>query len=71
MAVAAWCCEFREVVAAHGVTLQVEGVERLGSVAFHASTLRRALLNLVQNTAEVMPQGGMVTLVGQSAAVQV
>ena len=55
VAVAAWCDEFREVVAAHGVTLQVEGVERLGPVAFHASTLRRVLLNLVQNAAEAMP----------------
>jgi signal transduction histidine kinase len=71
VALTAWSREFQGVVAAHGVTLQVEGIERLGSVAFHASTLRRALLNLVQNAAEAMPQGGTVTLAGQGTAAQV
>lgn len=71
VAVAAWCHEFQEVVAAHGVTLQADGVEKLGLVAFHASTLRRALLNLVQNAAEAMPQGGTVILAAQSTADQV
>ena len=71
VAIAAWCCEFQEVVAAHGVTLQADGIEKLGLVAFHASTLRRALLNLVQNAAEAMPQGGTVILAGQSSADQV
>jgi len=70
-AVAAWGREFQGVVAAHRVTLQVEGVATLGPVAFHASTLRRALLNLVQNAAEAMPQGGTVTLAGQGSADQV
>jgi signal transduction histidine kinase len=70
-AVQAWCREFQGIVAALGVTLQVEGVETLGPVAFHASTLRRALLNLVQNAAEAMSQGGTVILVGQSTADQV
>ena len=64
-AMAAWGREFQGVVAAHGVTLHVDGVEHLGMVAFHASTLRRALLNLVQNAAEAMPHGGTVTLTGQ------
>jgi signal transduction histidine kinase len=49
----------------------MEGVEQLGLVAFHASTLRRALLNLVQNAAEATAPGGTVTLVGQSRAEQV
>jgi signal transduction histidine kinase len=70
-AVAAWSREFQGVVAAHGVTLTMDGIARLGPVAFHASTLRRALLNLVQNAAEAMPQGGTVTLAGQGTADQV
>jgi signal transduction histidine kinase len=70
-AMAVWGGEFQEVVAAHGVRLQVDGMEQLGPVAFHASTLRRALLNLVQNAAEAMPQGGTVTLAGHGTADQV
>ena len=71
VAVMAWCREFQEVVAPHGVTLQVDGVEKLGLVAFHTSMLCRALLNLVQNAAEATPQSGTVTLAGQSTAHQV
>jgi PAS domain S-box-containing protein len=71
LAVAGWCREFQGIIAAHRVTLQMEGIDTLGSVAFHASTLRRALLNLVQNAAEAMPQGGIVTLAGQPSADQV
>ena len=44
---------------------------QLGPVAFHASTLRRALLNLVQNAAEALPPGGTVTLAGQGTAAAV
>jgi signal transduction histidine kinase len=71
IAMTAWGREFQEVVAAHGMRLQVDGVEQLGPAAFHANTLRRALLNLVQNAAEAMPQGGTVTLAGHGTADQV
>jgi PAS domain S-box-containing protein len=70
-ALAAWSHEFQGVVAAHGGQFHVEGVEPLGLVAFHASTLRRALLNLVQNAAEALAPGGTVTLAGLGTPVQV
>jgi signal transduction histidine kinase len=58
-------------VEARGVRLQMQDLTRLGPVAFHASTLRRAFLNLVQNAIDALPQGGTVTLTGQGTAAQV
>jgi signal transduction histidine kinase len=69
-AVQAWVTEMQHEVGGRGVTIHMHGLSELGLVAFHAATLRRALLNLVQNAADAMPQGGTVTLTGQGTATQ-
>jgi signal transduction histidine kinase len=69
--VEAWTQEWRQLPAAGRVQLRVEGLEHLGRVAFHASTLRRALLNLVQNALEAMPEGGTLTVRGTGTATHV
>jgi signal transduction histidine kinase len=66
-----WVPEWEPLATARGVTLRLESLERLGTVAVHPSTLRRAVLNLVQNALDAMPQGGTLTLAGQGTAAQV
>ena len=48
--------------AQQGVTVEVEGHTTVGPLAFHPSTLRRAVLNVVQNAIEAMPEGGTLRL---------
>jgi signal transduction histidine kinase len=64
-AVQVWAKEWQILTTAQGVTLQLAGVQDCGTVAFHASTLRRVLLNLVQNAVDAMPQGGTLTVTGK------
>jgi signal transduction histidine kinase len=70
-AMQAWNAEFQVLATARGITLQADGLAGLGTVAFHPSTLRRALLNLIQNALDAMPHGGTILLAGQGAATHV
>jgi signal transduction histidine kinase len=71
LCVQAWGAEMQAQAVALGVMLQLKGLEHLGEVSFNASTLRRAVLNLVQNALDAVAQGGMVSITGQSTATQV
>jgi signal transduction histidine kinase len=70
-AVQAWAAEMQSRAAQQGVTMQVEGHASVGPLAFHPSTLRRAVLNVVQNAIEAMPQGGTLTLACARTATEV
>ena len=71
LCVQSWGAEMQAEAAARGVTLRLEGLESLGEMPFHASTLRRAILNMVQNALDAVAQGGMVMITGHSTATQV
>jgi two-component system sensor histidine kinase HydH len=70
-AVQAWAQEWQELIRARGVRLQLEGLADLGQAVVHESTIHRAVLNLVQNALDAMPQGGLLHLVGRRTATHV
>ena len=61
-AVQAWTAEMQSRAAQQGVTVELAGHATVGPLAFHPSTLRRAVLNVVQNAIEAMPEGGTLRL---------
>ena len=70
-AVQAWAAEMQHRATQQGVTLELEGHTTVGPLAFHPSTLRRAVLNVVQNAIEAMPQGGTLRLACVRTATEV
>ena len=61
-AVHTWAAEMQSRAAQQGVTIETDGHTTVGPLAFHPSTLRRAVLNVVQNAIEAMPEGGTLRL---------
>jgi signal transduction histidine kinase len=63
--------ELADTLSGHGITLQMEGLAQLGTLALHRNTFRRVLLNLVQNAIEACQQGGTLTLRGRRGAMHI
>ena len=70
-AVQAWVAEMESLAAQQGVRMQLAEPTTAGLLAFHPSTLRRAVLNVVQNAIEAMPQGGTLSLEWRRTATEV
>ena len=66
-----WTQELHPQAAQQSVHLELVGQETVGELTFHASSLRRAVLNVVQNALEAMPQGGALTLTCVRTATEV
>jgi two-component system sensor histidine kinase HydH len=62
----AFCEELQGALSTRGITLKCRSLAGLGHVALHSNSFRRVLLNLVNNAIEAMPDGGALTLAGQS-----
>lgn len=63
-----FCEEIQGDLEARGIVLRRCSLAGLGDVACHPNSFRRVLLNLVNNAIEAMPDGGILTLAGQSQA---
>jgi signal transduction histidine kinase len=65
-AVAAAAEFLRDECAGHRVAIELELDDRIGPVVFDGGQIRQALLNLILNAREAMPEGGGITLSTES-----